>query len=126
MSKEDAEKLATDRANEYKVEGYGVTESPEVYGGPYLNDAALDPKVQFAFAGDPEAQNKWRKDLEALDEAKKPKHKKSKTEVKQDKADKKAEPTPVKKATPTPPAKKTTPAKKATPAKKTTQKRTFN
>jgi len=75
MTNEDARKLATERANEYKVKGYGVTESPEVYGGPYLADAALDPRVQFAFAGSPKDQVKWRKELKELEDAKKPKKK---------------------------------------------------
>lgn len=110
MTKDDAQRLAADKANEYKVEGYGVTEPPEVYGGPYLDDAALDPKVQFAFAGDPKEQEKWRKDLTTLRDAELKKAKKDKP-----KAEKKAEKKPETKATA--PAKKaaSAPAKKAAP-----------
>ena len=75
MTNADARKLATERANEYKVKGYGVTEPEGVYGGPYLDDAKLDPRVQFAFAGNPKEQVKWRKELKALEDAKKPKKK---------------------------------------------------
>lgn len=68
MSKEQAEKLAADAAHENLVHGYGRQD--DGYGGPYHPDAFLDPKVEFAFGGDPEAAADWNKDLKKLDEAK--------------------------------------------------------
>lgn len=120
MTKEDARKLASDKANEYKVEGYGVTEPPEVYGGPYLDDAALDPKVQFAFAGDPKEQEKWRKDLTKLRDAELKKAKKSPEA--RDTSDER-EPTSAKKEHNKPPVKKAA-ASKATAKKAAPNRRT--
>jgi hypothetical protein len=70
MSKDtdDAIKRASDRAHEYQVHGYDRQD--DGYGGPYHPDAFLDPQVQFALGGDPEAQEKFTKDLRKLDEAK--------------------------------------------------------
>lgn len=70
MSKDtdDAIKRASDRAHEYQVHGYDRQD--DGYGGPYHPDAFLDPQVQFALGGDPEAQEKFTEDLRKLDEAK--------------------------------------------------------
>lgn len=68
MSKDDAVKLATDKANEYKVAGYGRQD--DGYGGPYHPDAFQDPQVEFALGGDPEEQAKYQDDLVKLDKAK--------------------------------------------------------
>ena len=61
-------KLASDRAHEDKVHGYDRQD--DGYGGPYHPDAFLDPQVEFALSGDPEAQEKWTNDLRELDKAK--------------------------------------------------------
>lgn len=68
MGKDDAVKLASDRAHEYKVHGYDRQD--DGYGGPYHPDAFQDPAVEFALAGDPEAQAEYTKDLYKLDQAK--------------------------------------------------------
>lgn len=67
MSKDEALKLADERAAEYNVAGYG--RSDDGYGGPYHPDAFKSPHVEFALAGDPEAQEAYQKDLAKLDEA---------------------------------------------------------
>ena len=71
MSDKDVDaaiQLATDKATEYQVQGYGRQD--DGYGGPYHPDAFKDPKVQFALGGDPKAQTKYAKELRELDRAK--------------------------------------------------------
>ena len=73
-SVEDAIKLASNRAVEHTVDGYGRQD--DGYGGPYHPDAFQDPAIKFALAGAPEAQVKFTNDLKKLDVAK---HKDKKT-----------------------------------------------
>jgi hypothetical protein len=65
---ETAIKLASDRAHEYQVEGYGRQD--DGYGGPYHPEAFKDPQVQFALAGAPEAQVQYTEELRKVAEEK--------------------------------------------------------
>ena len=49
-------------SDEYKVKGYNER-NPE-YDGEYLN--SIDPEFVFAYAGDPEKQEKYQNDLKEL------------------------------------------------------------